>query len=273
MTAPCSHNFGRYEVTCFCDGVFQAPIGALIHIDGETARQSVIAEWGNPNIQLDVNFYALRDTNGITLVDTGGGPSLGPSFGLARIAMRDAGILPEDVSHVLLTHIHDDHVFGLFDGSLPYFANAEVLVPETDMAFFLDPAAREATPEARRGGFSVAERLQETYGTRIQKCPEGHVLPGIEARRLPGHTPGHTGYLLHGNDDTLFIWGDVLHLGALQSRDPNIGMIYDLSPVVAATTRQTALEHAARGGWAVAGGHIGFGRVHCMEDGYRISEL
>ena len=126
-------------------------------------------------------------------------------------------------------------------------------------------------PEARRGGFKVAEQLQRVYGSRIKRIGEGEVLPGIEAHPLPGHTPGHAGYLLHGDDDSLLIWGDALHLGDLQPGDPKIGLVYDLDPEQAVRTRHAALEDAAHEGWVVAGGHItGFGRVQREPKGYRI---
>jgi glyoxylase-like metal-dependent hydrolase (beta-lactamase superfamily II) len=264
---------GRYEVTRLCDGVFQAPVDALTHIEGEAARQKAIARWGAKSIPIEVNCYALQSADGTALIDAGGGPLLGPSFGQVRTSMREAGISPEDVRHILITHIHDDHVLGLFEEESPYFPNAEILVPGTDFSFFTDPVAEESVPEARRGGFFVAERLRQIYGPRVRLCPEGQILPGIEARRLPGHTPGHTGYLLNGDTDALFLWGDTLHVGALQPSDPQIGMIYDLAPNIAAATRRVALEEAAQGGWVVAGGHIGFGRVLSVNDRHHIEEL
>lgn len=98
-------------------------------------------------------------------------------------------------------------------------------------------------------------------------------MPGIEAMPLPGHTPGHTGYLLRGKDNDLLIWGDALHLATVQAADPNLGLIYDLAPQTAATTRKAVLEQAALGGWVVAGGHVGFGKVHREDESYRISPL
>jgi len=147
---------------------------------------------------MDINCFALRNADGFTVVDVGAGPSWGPTFGQARTAMREAGIALEEVQRILRTHIHDDHVLGLFDEGTPYFPHAEVLVPEKDLAFFTDPGAWHATPEARRGGFDMAEQLQKIYGPRVRRIPEGPVLAGIEARPLPVHTPGHTGYLVRG---------------------------------------------------------------------------
>ena len=276
MTGSFQH-FGQYDVILLPDGVFEAPADVLIHTDGNIARQGAIEALGKPTLQVDVNCFALRGADGIILVDAGTGTSWGPKYGHARSALREAGITPDQIQHILLTHIHGDHALGLFDGDAPYFPNAEVFVPERDLAFFTDPVAREATPEARRGGFNIAEQLQRIYGSRVRRVPEGPVFAGIEARLLPGHTPGHTGYLVRGGDRTdagdkdLLIWGDTLHLGDLQPGDPKIGLVFDLDPEMAARTRQITLEDAAREGWVVAGGHItGFGRVERASGGYQI---
>ncbi|TIX92889.1 MBL fold metallo-hydrolase [Rhizobium sp. P44RR-XXIV] len=266
-----SLHIGQYDVTLLLDGLFEAPADVLVHADGDAARRHAIETWGKPTLQVDVNCFLLRGPAGAFLIDAGTGTSWGPKYGHARSALHDAGISPDEIQGVLLTHIHGDHALGLFDGDEPYFPHAEVFVPERDIAFFTDQAEREALPEARRGGFKIAEQLQRVYGSRIKRIGPGEVLTGIEAHSLPGHTPGHTGYLLRGGDNSLLIWGDTLHVGDLQPGDPKIGLAYDLDPGQAARTRQVALEDAAREGWIVAGGHItGFGRVERGAKGYKI---
>ena len=270
MTDSLRH-FGQYDVILLRDGVFEAPADVLIHADGSVARQRAIEALGKPMLQVDVNCFALRSADGIILVDAGTGTAWGPKYGHARSALQEAGITPDQIQLILLTHIHGDHALGLFDGDASYFPNAEVFVPDRDFAFFTDPVARQATAETRRGGFNVAEQLVRVYGPRVRQIPDGPVLAGIEARPLPGHTPGHTGYLVSGGDKDLLIWGDTLHLEDLQPGDPKIGLIYDIDPEMAVQTRQATLEHAVREGWIVAGGHItGLGRVERASEGYRI---
>jgi len=185
--------------------------------------------------------------------------------------MAAAGVNSDDVKRVLLTHIHDDHVLGLFDGDAPHFRHAEIWAPQSDLAFFTDPRAWEVTPAARRGGFDMAKQLQSTYGSKIRTIAPGPILDGIEAYPLPGHTPGHTGYLMRDEAGSLLIWGDTLHLAELQPTDPEIGLVYDLDIETAALTRYATLQHAAQSDWIIAGGHVtGFGRVHHNECGFKI---
>lgn len=263
--------FGAYDAVLLRDGVFEAPADALVHVDGEGARQQAIAAWGQPSLRMDVNCFALRGPSGVILVDAGTGPSWGAHLGHARAALADIGVAPREVGRVLLTHVHGDHALGLFDGEAPYFPEAEILVPQADLAFFTDAEARAAIPKARQGGFDIAAALLRVYAGRVRPIAPGPVMPGIEACPLPGHTPGHTGYLVGDGADRLLLWADMLHLEALQPADPDIGLVYDLDPAAAARTRRGALEQAARQGWSVAGGHVsGFGRVEAVGGAYRI---
>lgn len=269
--------FGIHEVLLLRDGVFEASADVLTHAQGEIERVRTIKAWGSAEIRLDVNCFVLKCADGITLIDAGAGDSWGSKFGQARTAIREAGIAREEVQRILLTHIHGDHVLGLFDGMNPYFPHAEVLVPDEDLAFFTNPSAWKATPEARRGGFDMAERLLQVYGPSVRRMTEGTISPGLEARPLPGHTPGHTGYLVDGTGrGDLLIWGDTLHLGEFQSYDPEIGMVYDLDVAMAARTRRATLDSAVREHWTIAGGHLsGFYRVRRADSGvgYQIYAL
>jgi glyoxylase-like metal-dependent hydrolase (beta-lactamase superfamily II) len=266
--------FGRYETHILHDGLFEAPADVLTHTGGEAARQQAVERLGSATIRVDVNCFLLRDADGITLVDAGAGTAWGPAFGAARIALRAAGIAPEQVDRVLLTHLHEDHALGLFDDMAPAFPRAAIWVPQADLAFFSDPRMRDATPDARRGGFVLAERVRQTYGDRVRGIPDGTVLDGIDTVSLPGHTPGHTGYLLRSDGDSLLIWGDALHLEQLQPVDPEIGLVFDLDPALAARTRRAILEQATQERWIIAGSHVsGFMRAEKTADAFRLTPV
>ena len=266
-----SRHFGDYDVLLLLDGEFEAPVDVLIHAEGETARQHAIDAWGLPRLKVDVNCFLLRGPNGITLVDAGTGTGWGPAFGHARTALLDAGIVPEQVDRVLLTHLHGDHMLGLLDDKAAFLPRAEILVPQADLAAFTDPSARAVAPEARRSAFDNVERLVGAYGGRLRGFGDDAPLRGIEALPLWGHSPGHTGYLLHDATTPLLLWGDTLHVSALQPADPEIGLAFDMDPAAAVRTRRATLERAAEAGWIVAGGHItGFNRVQRAQPGFSL---
>jgi glyoxylase-like metal-dependent hydrolase (beta-lactamase superfamily II) len=271
-----TRRFGHYDVTLLLDGVFEAPTDVLIHAGGDAARQSLIENWGDTKIRIDVNCFILRGPDGISLIDAGAGTTWGESLGKAREALQAVGIQPDQIDRVLLTHIHGDHALGLLDGTAPRLPRAELLVPETDLAYFTDPEARAAQPETRRGGFDIAANLLHAYAGRMQTIPAGPVpgMPSVEALPLPGHTPGHTGYLLRGAGESLLIWADTLHLRDAQTADPEVGLVYDVDPVTAMHTRRALLEQTAGEGWAVTGSHVaGFGRVHRAGNAFRFAPI
>lgn len=265
-----SRRIGAYEVSILHDGVFEAPLDVLIHAGGAAARDAAVARWGKPKVSIVVNCFALKGADGITLVDAGTGPSWGEAMGHAPAAMVARGIAPEQVARVLITHLHGDHALGLFDGDRARFPNAEIILPEADFGFFGDEANRGRTPEKKQGGFAIAAALKRHYSGRIRGVT-GAAHPGIALIALPGHTFGHSGYLIEGQGESLLLWGDALHLSDLQASDPEIGFVYDFDAATALASRRVILERAEREGWLVSGGHVeGFRRVVKKGAGYEL---
>ncbi len=266
-----SRRIGAFDVSILHDGVFEAPLDVLIHADGEVARNEAVARWGKPKVSIIVNCFALKGADGITLVDAGTGPSWGKAMGHAPAAMEAAGIAPEDVARVLITHLHGDHALGLFDGDKPFFPNAEIIVPEADFGFYGDEANRARTPEKKQGAFAITATLKKLYSGRIRSVPAGEARLGISLISLPGHTYGHSGYLIEGDGESLLLWGDALHLSDLQASDPAIGFVYDFDAATAVASRRGILERAAHENWLVSGGHVeGFRRVVRKGAGYEL---
>ncbi|MGK9232999.1 MBL fold metallo-hydrolase [Inquilinus limosus] len=270
-----ARRFGRYDVTVLLDGIFEAPKTVLTHAGGEEASRHLIDGWPGDKISIDVNCYLLRGENGVSLIDAGTGDHWGPALGKARAALAAAGVRPEEVDRVLLTHPHGDHALGLLDGDRLWLPRAELLFPERDFAFFGDPAIAETFPPNRRGNFKTVAELARAYAGRIRTIAPGPVegMPGVEAVPLPGHTPGQSGYLIGEGRDALLIWADAIHLGVPQIEDPEVGLTYDLDPALAVQTRRSLLEQAARQGWLVTGSHVSrTGRIEAGERGWRFVE-
>lgn len=269
-----TRHHASHDVFLLRDGLFEAPPNAVLHTGGTAApggeEKAAPGGLGRTLSQWPLNCFLLRGPTGLTLVDAGCGSAWGEGFGGARAALGRLGLAPEAIDHVLLTHLHSDHGLGLFEGEAAYFPRAEILLPRAELAFFTDTAERDRLPAARQGGFALAARLQRLYAGRLRPTGPGAVLPGIEALPLPGHTPGHTGYLL----GDLLLWGDALHMAELQAADPDIGLAcdLDLDPQAGATTRHTLLRRCAAEGWVVAGGHIeGFRRVESAGCAWKLS--
>ena len=245
---------GGYTALLLRDGVFSTSSEAVLHEDGEAAtkllRETRLAE----GLRIDVNCVLLRGAGRVVLVDAGCGAAMGPGLGRARTLLADAGVRPEQVDTVLVTHVHGDHVLGLLEGDAAWLPRARLVVPALDLA--------DAEPGAsgRRG---LASRLGAAYEGRIDLVHDGdEPIPGVTALAAPGHTPGHVAYLVAGATE-LLLWGDVLHLAAIQPGDPGVVMAFDEDRAQASRTRTALLARAAESGWTVGGGHLpGFMTVH-----------
>ena len=97
-------------------------------------------------------------------------------------------------------------------------------------------------------------------------------LPGVAATLLAGHTPGHTGWLIHSGKDAVLVWGDVVHLAAVQVPRPEAALVFDVDPQLARETRQRIFDRAAADRLCVAGAHLdfpGFGYIERRGTSYR----
>jgi len=263
--------FGQYEITLLKDGFFEPGTEILQHPGGEAPLQAALERLGGEKIRIDVNCFLLRGPDSITLIDSGIGPAWGEAFGHARTALAAAGVSPDQIGQVLLTHLHTDHALGLLDGKSAWLPKAEILIPAAELAYFTDDAARAATAEDRRETFDIAATILAAYEGRVRTIEAGEVpgLPGIEMMPLPGHTPGHSGYVLHGAE-TLLLWADTVHVQSLQPADPDLSLMFDVDQALARQTRHTALRLAKQHGWKVVGSHLtGFGNVVGDGEAYR----
>ena len=117
-------------------------------------------------------------------------------------------------------------------------------------------------------GCILAARLSEEPSRSVCLVEAGPVLPGIEAIALPGHTPGHAGYLIGSGDERLLIWGDVVHLPAIQFAHPEVSLRYDIDGDLARASRQDIFARAAGERLLAAGMHMDFpGFGHVVEHG------
>jgi len=208
------------------------------------------------------NVLAVRVGSETLLVDAGEGGR--PAGGLLPESLRRAGIPPQTVTHVLITHTHGDHVQGLLSAvGEPVFPNARYVLSKPEMAFW----------QQRIDGGIVDHgailRLAQAQGLRLIEMDE-QIIPGVAAVPLPGHTPGHIGVLIGTGPDRLINLTDLLH-SPMQFARPEWSANYDLDPVLSAAARREALGRAAGEGLLALFYHLtfpGLGRVRRAGDGF-----
>src|SRR5262249_10643901 len=157
--------------------------------------------------------------------------------------LRVLGVPPEKIDTVLLTHIHPDHALGLVDAAgRAVFPNAELIVHEQEAAFWLDREPSSGATDRVRRNIAKGQGATAPYRDRTRRVRDGETLPGVSAMLLPGHTPGHTGWLIHSGKDAVMMWGDVVHMPAVQVPRPDAALVFDVDPVLARATRARTFD-------------------------------
>lgn len=262
--AAVTRKVGEFTVTALSDGVLNSNHDVILGIDREESARLTGIPYGQP-LPLDVNSFLIRHGGKLMLSDAGSGHTMGPTLGRLPESLRAAGVAPEAIDIVLLTHLHPDHSLGLVDAQdRAIFPNAELIVSEVEAAFWLDREPRPDDSERIARNTKAQRRVTAPYRDRIRRVGEGEVLPGITAMLRPGHTPGHTNWLLRSGGERLLIWGDIVHLAAVQLVRPDARLVFDVDANLARVTRGKVLDWVSGESICVAGAHLpypGFGYV------------
>ena len=148
------------------------------------------------------------------------------------------------------------------------FPNAEVAVSELDYKFWLDEGIASRAPSDMQGFFKLARDAMKLYGDRVKRfTAPTEVSPGVQALPAPGHTIGHTMYRISSGKDQLLIWGDIVHVQALQFARPGASLAFDSDQAQAAATRKRVFDMSAKDGVMVAGMHLSFPGLGYVERG------
>ncbi len=268
---------GDAEVTALLDGYLDVAPGLLTGYDEDTARQE-LSKYGHKlresGMRIPVNGYLVNTGGKLILIDTGTAGLFGETLGNLGANLAAAGVTPDQIDTVLLTHMHVDHVGGLIDGAgKAVFPNAEIVTTQTEWDFWYSDANMAAGGEAAAGFFNAARNTTSPYKNRLRLISgETDLGSGFTSMPLPGHTPGHTGYVLSSGDETLLFWGDVIHITALQFAHPDVTIAFDTDAALTRETRARMLDMAASDHLFVTGAHIdfpGFGQVIRTGEAYR----
>lgn len=262
---------GKLDVTALSDGTIDADTPRLLRNakPGEVERLLAGAFVKTPSAS--INAYLIHLGGRLILVDAGAGGLVGPTLGKLPEALRSAGTLPEQITDVLITHIHPDHTGGLTAAGREVFPNATLHIDAHELAFWTSKSAAAESPEPNKSYFAHVDETLAPYvsGQQIKTfAGEAQLFPGLRAIPAYGHTPGHTYYVLEDGGDKLAFWGDTVHVPDVQFRDPTITIDFDVDQKQAALQRERAFADAAKEGYLVALDHVYFpGIGHLRTDG------
>ena len=265
---------GEITVTAVSDGILKTGLDCIISLAPDECARLAGSAYDAP-IYLPVNTFLIDLAGRKVLVDAGAGNTMQPTLGKLPDNLRAMGVPPEAITTILLTHLHPDHANGLTDGDgKAVFPNAELIVHEQESRFYLERDANDGDSERVRRALVASKHAVAPYRGRIRTVPDGEALPGISAVLRPGHTPGHTCWLVQSGGSRLLIWGDIVHLPSVQVPRPDAALVYDVDPVLAPQTRAQVFDWVARERLPVAGAHMpdpGFATITRQGGGYAYS--
>jgi glyoxylase-like metal-dependent hydrolase (beta-lactamase superfamily II) len=273
---------GEIEIVVVADGERIAPVaeGFVLNAPFDELRRAYAA-YGLPDGHGSTPFNptVIRTAGRTVLVDTGVGAAAAAhadaTAGFLLQNLAAVGIGPDDVDTVIVSHFHGDHVNGLVaPAGGPAFPRAAITVPEHEWSFWMDDdELARAGPGRMQELFANNRRVFEPLADRVRTHAWGEeVVPGVTAVGTPGHSIGHTSYLVASGGETVFLIQDVSNHPALSLEHPGWHLAFDQDPVAAEATRRQTLEWLAREQLPVQGFHFPFpGRalVEAVGDAYR----
>jgi glyoxylase-like metal-dependent hydrolase (beta-lactamase superfamily II) len=219
-------------------------------------------------LHLDLGGFLVRTGDRVVLVDAGVGTINNEKYagGGFLDGLRAHGVAPADVTDVVFTHLHFDHVGWATKKGEVVFPNATYRVHADDWAHFVE------SPEADAG---AVRKLSPLTGRLEPFTADGPLAPGLDARHTPGHTPGSTVYVVSSGAERALLLGDVVH-SVVELAEPDWEAVFDVDPVAARAARNVLADEVADTTDLVVGAHfpgLRFGRVVTAEGGRTFRSL
>lgn len=266
---------GDFEVTALFDGVIDVePTKLLTNTTQAQVGKLMARSFQKEPLPLSVNAYLVNTGSKLVMIDAGTGALGGPTLGALAAHLKAAGYQPEQVDEIYITHLHFDHVGGLSQEGKAAFPNAVVRADRRDAEFWLSPAnAEKAQGDAKTFIQHAINSLKPYQDAQRFKPFDGNteLVPGVKAVAAHGHTAGHTLYVVESRGQKLVLWGDLMHVAAVQFPQPQVTIAFDSDSKAAAVQRRKAFAEAARQGHLVGAAHLpfpGLGRLRAQGKGY-----
>ena len=266
---------GRFTVTALWDGTLEMPADKVFKHPGPAQLKALLTRaYLTPTVPLSVNAFVVDTGTRVVMIDTGTGTSrmFGDKLGKVQANLRAAGYTPEQIDEIYITHMHTDHVGGLTADGRALFPNATVRADVREAGYWLSREKMAAHPDDKEDFESAMAMLEPYVKSGRFKPFDGRteLIPGVHARPAYGHTPGHTIYEVQSDGEKLVLWGDLMHVAAVQLPVPAATVVFDAMPAQSAANRAQVYREAEREGAWIAASHIGFpgiGKIRADEKG------
>lgn len=271
LTARTIHRSGNLEVLIVSDGYFSLPTTVLVAADAPAAeRNAALRASGQSGerLQLVNNVAVIRGAADVVLIDAGAGPRHQPTSGKLVENLKAVGIAPAEITKILLTHCHPDHLGGVLDArDNPLFPNARYFVSASELELWADPDVMEKLPKGllRDVVVKVAKnhlaRIKDEV-TTVRNSDE--IIAGVQVVGTPGHTQGHISVEVAGGDGLLIAGDAITHIG-LSFMHPTWRVPADHDGEQGVATRLRLLDRLAGTKMRLACAHLPYPGVGFVE--------
>lgn len=275
------YKVGDFEVSVIADGAMTFPVeGFVTNVTAEQVKAALTAGFlGTEGLSVPFTPVVVNTGAKLVLIDTGLGDAAFErskgKVGQLATNLKAAGIDRSNIDAVVISHFHIDHVDGLLTAdSKPAFPNAEIFVPAAEWKYWTDDGEMSRAPKGRiEGLFKNTRRIFGALGGKVTPYEAGkEVLAGLTAVATPGHSVGHSSFVLSSGKSSVFIQGDVAHIPVLFVENPGWHAAIDQDPVMAEATRRKVYDMLVAEKMLVQGFHYPFPALAHVErtaNGYR----
>ncbi len=266
---------GSANLTSLTDGHLVLPKSFILGEQPSAELDPLLEKFGLTGDELTppCNITLYQDGTNNVLFDVGAGGEFQPSAGRLIESLDAIGLAPDDITHVVFTHAHPDHLWGLLDDfGDPVFAEAQYLFGRDEWDYWIDPETVNSI-ESQRQAFAVgAKRRLEMIEDQVQFFDDDQeILPGVQSILTPGHTPGHMSFELRQGGDAVLVTGDAIANSNLAFARPDWQYGSDQDQALGATTRVKLFDRILADNLMISGFHMdagGIGHVDQSDDGY-----
>lgn len=256
------------------DGAMELPNDNKVFGVGRTPEEvaAVLGAAGLPTDKLALTIEPLlvKTTDKVLLFDTGAGTAFGPGSGKLLASFAEAGVDPQSVTDIFISHAHGDHIGGLLKPDLTLaFPNASVHMSKAEWKFMSGLTADQAK---NMGIDNYSGRIAAIKPKVVEFAPDAELIPGIvKAVEIKGHTPGHSGYLITSGAASLLYVGDSMHHFVVSVQRPDWTIAFDQDAPTAQKSRAALIASSAANGQRIYAVHFpfpGLGKFEKQGDGF-----
>ncbi|MCX7566128.1 MBL fold metallo-hydrolase [Sulfitobacter sp. F26169L] len=266
---------GAIKLDVVSDGSLTIPADFTFGTMSKEALAPIIEKY---NLSSEVltppcNVTLMRHGDRTILFDVGSGPDFTPNAGKLLESLDALGVSPDDVTDIIFTHAHPDHLWGLLDDfDDPLFTQATYMMGKTEWDYWMDPDTVNEIGEARASFAVGAQRRLEMIEDSMSFFKDGdEIIPGVAARATFGHTPGHMAFEIRDGSESAMIVGDCIGNHHVAFEQPAWISGSDQDGETAAQTRLRLLDQLAAEKTRIIGFHLtdgGTGYVDKTASGY-----